>query len=369
MARKKESIGEIAEELLRKNGQILTGFTCLLIIMVGVTLVNDPSRWWVSLAAVALFGAVVFLFLNARVLIKATVALLATLMEAAWAFKIGSVSDYQGSGGTAWMLSILISFFTVLAISYTIPSSRSRWGTATMTTTASFFFVYLVAVGGFPLSWAALVSGVLNVAFFILIYRFGRKSSYKILDMPMVNMDEDVQEKIISSVKEYGWGAVPTKGKLRGGVLIWNQRNAFVLSTVNLPQKFGISFKGRRAKGERHLTYNGKNINPWLMNIAFQMIPYWRTKGADIMLVLLDRRDGNGKEAKTIGVQLPDTKGRVPVGIMPAQHYLERNKFPELAKAIEEEFGGYVRELTPRQLKALDMMLPEEAESDQETDK
>lgn len=358
MARERSGVSEVAQELLRRNGRIITIFTCLLIIAVGFTLVNDPGRWWVSLAAVALFFVVIFLFFNARVLIKSTVAIGLVLVESAWAFKIGAVSDYTGNGGSTWMLSTLVAFFTALAISYQMPSARSRWGVAALTTTASFFFVYSVAMGGLSLGWAAVIGAALNIAFFILIYRYGRRSSYKVNNMPPVDMDEETQKAITEGLRNYGWGAAPAKGRYKGGLLLWNERHAFVLSTMESKQRFGISAKGRRARGESYLTYEGNNVNPWLMDLVFQLVPFWRTRGANIMLVLLDRRNGNGTDAKVIGVEVPDTKARIPVGILPAQSYLDSRRYPQMAKRIEDEFNGYLHALTPRQIRALDSRLP-----------
>lgn len=366
MARERSGLGEVAQDLLRKNSRIFTIFSCALIIIVGFTLVNDPGRWWVSLAAVAFFFAVVFLFFNARVLIKSTVAILLVLVESAWAFKIGAVSDYTGTGGSTWMLSMLLAFFVSLAISYQIPSARSRWGVSSLTTTTSFFFVYVTAMSGVPLTWAALIGAVLNVAFFVLIYRYGRRSRYKLKDMPPVDMDAATQEAITEGLKNYGWGAAPAKGRYKGGLLIWNEQHAFVLSTMESRQRFGISAKGRRARGENFLTYDGKNLNPWLMDLVFQLVPFWRTRGANIMLVLLDKRNGNGNEAKTIGVEVPDSKARIPVGILPAQSYLDARRYPQMAKRIEDEFSGFLRALTPRQIRSLDSRLPVNSKEDSE---
>lgn len=55
---------EFVESLIdtvKRNGTLFTGIAAVLILLSGVTLINNPSQWWIAAVAVLGFGGVIFL--------------------------------------------------------------------------------------------------------------------------------------------------------------------------------------------------------------------------------------------------------------------------------------------------------------------
>lgn len=355
MARRRSLLGEDVSDLLQRNGGLFTVFTVFLIIATGVAIFDRPDRWWWSAVAVAVFAVVAFLFMNARVLVKAAVASLLVLVMGSYGFKLGATMDPQGVSGTIWMTSLYSTFFACLAGSFIWPAGKSRWGVVTATSVVGFAGVFLMAAGGIQVEFAILLGSIFSVALFFLWYRFGKASRYKADVMPTVATSEELVDSLHEAAIDSGRGAWKRRTRETNSLVFWNEEAAFQLVGVHLDQAFSAG--GRKAE---YLTYSTRNINPWLLSLAYRLVPTRKTRNADIMLVLLDFENKNGSKAKVVGVHVPDTRRKIPVGILPAKHLLSSTKRVKLLEAVEGEFSEFVTELSPKQLEALDSFLPEE---------
>lgn len=347
---------EDLKEVIVKNSTLFTWLVAMLIIVVGVTIVDNPQRWWFSLLAVFLVSLLVFLFLNGRVILKATASFFLLSLETSYAFKLGTYTDPNGLGSVLWMFLVFTVFFLCLSISYLVPSSYSRWIAVPLSTTIGFFTTYVVAIAGVSLSYSAVIGAITSLVIFFLFYKFGRKNLYRKKILPTATLKEDLLEELRETALNYGWGAVALRKRGRNALLIWNENGVYALSGVELEQRIGVS-------GKRHpfLSYKGKNINAWLMETVYHFSPLLKTKGVDLVTVLLDLESRNGIEPKTVGVQIPDSKKKIPVGIYPARTLLKRKAYRELLEDIERNYKDFVSIPSERQLYRLDRNLPKES--------
>lgn len=357
MARRRSLLGEDVSELLQRNGGLFTVFAVFLIIATGVAIFDRPDRWWWSAVAVAVFAIVAFLFMNARVLVKATVASVLVLIMGSYGFRLGATMDPQGVSGTIWMTSLYSTFFACLAGSFMWPSGKSRWGVVTATSVIGFAGVFLMGASGVPIGISIVLGSIFSIALFFLWYKFGKAARYKADAMPTVAISEELVNNLYEAAIESGRGAWKRSKKNTDSLVFWNEEAAFQLVGIHLDQPFGAG--GR--KGE-YLSYSSRNINPWLLSLVYRLIPTRKTRNADVMLVLLDFENKNGSKAKVVGVNVPDTRRKIPVGILPAKHLLSTTKHVKLLETVETEFSEFVTELSPKQLEALDSFLPEEEE-------
>jgi len=353
MARKAGFLGEDFQELMRKNGRLLTGFAVALIIVTGITIIDNLSNWFYAPLAIIMFFLVSFLFLNAKVFIKASVAILLTLTLGGYAFKFGSLIDTTSVGGILWMTSLFALFFLNLTFSFLWPSSKSRWGLVTLTSTLSFLTTLVFSSLSLPLTLASISSSLIWLAIFLLLYRYGFGARYKLTEMPLVGLPEETSQQLAASAVTQGWGSWERVVKGRGTIVVWNDSVAFQLSTMELSQAFGND-----GKKNSQLVYQGSPINPWLLELVYRLTPSRGTANADIMLILLDSNNKNGNLPRVIGVEIPDSKKRIPVGILPAKFLLGESKQGKIFEQLLQLFGDYVLGLTPKQVQHLDSHLP-----------
>lgn len=338
-----ETFKEDFRGFLQANGTLLTSVAAILVFGLGVTLVNDPSKWWYTLIAIIGLGFAAFLFLNARVVIKSTLSIFSVFIIASYGFKLGTEYDTTGFDGSVWMSTTLAAFFLNLTLSFIWPGVKSRWGVATLSAIVGFATTMILPITGLTVAMSSVIANIVSVLFFGFSYWFKTKKPFK--HMPeLIKPDNEFFENVINA----GWGAWSRKHS----VIVWNEHRAYNLVNVDLSQKFGAN-----ARKKPELTYQGKKIGGWLFNLSYKVTPFHGTRNADIMTVLLDTRNGNGKLGKVIGVAIPDSKKQIPVGIYPAANTRNMKKFLD---DLDENFKDYVRSLNAKQLEALDSFLPDE---------
>lgn len=353
-SKKERRAPEFVESLLdtlKQNGGMFTIFAVILIFISGITLIDSPSNWWVTVASLLSFFVLIFLYMNARVFIKIGVASIITVLLASFSFKVGSYADPNGTGGLVWMCAILFLFFGCLAFSYLVSSGRSRWGSMIGTQIVAFGVTYIFALGFESVILGTVIGLLAGVGFFVAIYKLSGASRFSKKGMPVNSLTEEFISSSTTAAYENAMESFVIYGRKSetGSVVVWAEK-AYLLHPIIMNKSF--SAIGRKLD---KLGYGRKNINPWLINISFQEVPVWKSRGASIMTVLVDLKNANGSTPRVIGVTLPDTNRKLPVGILPGK--LLQSKDPEkLQKALEtleEEFGDFTKSITEKQKAAL----------------
>lgn len=340
-----------ARETVEQNGGLITAFVAILILFSGYAVIENPDAIpLVIIAVLGLFFAI-FVLVNFGAVAKGIGSAVVTVFLAAGAFQLSWPLDPTGTGSVLWFTSIMLTYFVSLGISYTRVRGRSRWGAVTVATIGSFVIGYLTLAGTLNLLTTAIVTFGSGLGLFLLLYYLGRKSRVRSSEMPQNIAFEDLSKAIFDSADSSEWyaRAFVDEVKHQGHYLAWNER-AYLLMPVRLASKFALS-PSRRSET---LSHQGRSITPWLVDQLYNRVPTWKTKGADIMLVLLDLNNINGDRPRVIKVGLPDTRKHALVGIMPSATLLtgakKRLKFLD---TLDVQFGGHLDELSEKQLHAL----------------
>lgn len=350
MAKKNTGFLFTLRETLVNNGRVLTPLAALAIIVGGIALVESPEKWWITLIAFASFFVIVFFFINARALVKSILAIGVTLLLAGFAFTIGSAVEPLGAGAFVWFFGHLLVFSAALSVSYFIPSGQSRWTTIGLAVLTYFFLTWGLAILMNTLLLPALLGIGVSFGAFMLMYAFGSKSRFNEKKMPEPYEHDKLEENLKRAAEAAGLNFRAVHKKKETSYVLWGERG-YVLYPVNLQSGFHLS-----GKRKMRLAYNDKDINPWLRQLSFTKIPFFKSRGADLMLILLDVHGRNGSEAKTIGVTLPDSKAVTPVGVFPAKALKSKNE-AEVKTAfmkLDNNYKQYVDQLTTKQLESLD---------------
>lgn len=334
-------------DFLNKNGLIFTLVVAGMVLFTGISYVDHMTDWWIAPLVVLAFGVLFFITLNARVLIKSMLSVFIALLCATTAFRIGSLVDQNGTGGIVWMFSVLAAFFFSLSISYLTTSSRSRWSFLTLTTVMSFCFTSAFAAW---IGHVAIVAPVVSLVFVILyhfVYRFSRGLRYDPKNMPTVFLDEEEANAFCADPDRNGWRGFVYENKDNHSVVMWNDDRCYQIARVDMDQAFG--FGGRRGK---FLTYHDKNINSWVLETIFKWIPKGLPRDVSPFFVVLDYKNANGKTAKVVGVDMMDSKKKIPMGIFPSRGAWKNKNL--LLDAIDKEFFEYAKPLTKKQVEKMD---------------
>lgn len=340
--------------VLQKNANLFTFFAIAVIIVAGLGMVNGKTTWWLSAGAVLIIALIVFVFFNARVLVKAAIASLVALFTANFALSGGVFLSPESSVGLVWMTAQLFFFFAVVGVSYLTTGSRSRW------TGASYALIFnLIMTSAFIESMNSnLAIGLgmaCGLALFMGYYRAGIWKAGRSSSAPANEISTSIDEALALHAEREGWEIrkMHKVNRIRKtdtiDYLVWNGQHAYVLHPVRLESKFSISPSRKSTK----LVHRGMSINPWLLWLINKRIPLWRARNANIMLVLLDVSNMNGTTPETIGVSLPDTPKKLPVGIFPAKNMLAQRKKIGVLSAIDRKYGVYLRDLTEKQKQAM----------------
>lgn len=358
MSLRKSTFKETLGELFQRNGTVLTLFGAAVIVVGGITIIEDPSRWWVSLLAVASFFLVVFLFLNAKVVVKAILTFVVTSLLASAAFTTGAFASPYDSTGSLWLLATFFTLFLCLFLSYQLRSGQSRWGSTFLATVVGFLVTYVLLLSNLG-SYISIGAGILlAVGAFILVYKFGRRTHYSKSHFPETTVDHEFIKQLEREVLPHGWGMKPVlRRKKPVSILLWNDKNAFVVTRLHLQQGFGAG--GKKAS---YLSYAGKSLNPWLIDLAGKLVPEWGVGGAEPLLVLLDVNNRNGNTTKVVGASLVDSQKKLAVAVVPAQGFLKKDRLLALLEKIEADLDDFLLPLSPRQVRKLDSKLPRNEE-------
>lgn len=337
-------------EAIKRHGTWFTISMVVLVLVFGITVVNDPSKWWVGLAVAAGISLFIFTAANGRVVLKAIGSLFVLALSIAGATSMGSLVATVPLFGLTWPVYQLSTYLLALAVSYVVYSGRGRWTYLGLMAVAQFLITALLLVINTDPHIAALLAAFVSVVGFFLAYFFnGRTRVSK--HMPVSAFSTEFAEAVIRGAEKLDLNLrfIPGRRNIDSHILVYGDE-ALILYPVELDQAFGAI--GRRAQ---KLGYKSRDINPWLLRLSFFSSPSWKSRGASPSLVLVDVNRKNGGEGRIIGVSLPDSKRKAVVGIQPAPpSRKDRDSYGEkLIRNAQELMGEHSDELTPRQKEAL----------------
>lgn len=353
MPREQKTVKNEIQSVVKKNATVLTWVGFFLVLSVGVTLVNDPSKWWMSLILVLLGAVVTLLFVNARAVLKFVVSFFIVLLEASFAFRIGADMNVQFA--SLWMMTILAFYALCLAFTFAVPRNKSRWNHSLLATISYFVVVFLLAPVGVSSVWISFTAVFL---LFCLIYCSFFTEFVFSSRRPLVILDENFQKELYEAAINSGRGA----WKRNKSVIIWNDSECFQLSTIQLEEQLSERVTMRK-KG---LSHKGMPISGWLYKEVMKLTPSRGISGADVVTVFLDTANRNGRKPKTIAIPVTDSKNSLVVGILPVASYLRKGDYLGILTAVEKEFGKYAGKLSEKQVNSLDSHLLETKKDEEE---
>lgn len=342
--------------VVSRHSNFFVAISSGLILITGMAIANGKADWWVSSLAILGFFLAVFVFMNARVMVKATIATVVTVFMANFALQAGAMLSPYSAAGLLWLSAHLTLFFFVLMFSYFSIGYRSRW-TAVIYSQVFTLFAGVILIGFTPPILGVGLSALLGFGLFTLYYKGLGKRAYSAAHMPNNYVDERLDAAVEKHIASGEWNArkLTTRTKVRDNeisdYLVWNDDYAFLVHPVKLENKLAISPGLRSSK----LVHKGRSINPWLLYLVNKRIPLWKSKNAPIFLVLLDVDNTNGTAPEAIGVSIPDSKKKIPVGIYPGKKFAANNtkKPTGLFDDLVKKYAQYSEPLTEKQKKAM----------------
>ena len=337
------------QEVVYTNSNLLVAFTAVLILVSGISVIDNPSRWWVPVLSLITLMTTVFMFMNFRVVIKGTVAIVMTAMLSSFAFTGGSLADPYGLGGVIWMGLVWALLFACLAWSYARQSGRSRWAVVMVTQMTSFLVSYSLVLSSVSVAISSVIGAVVGLVMFIIVYSVMGRNHFRAKNVPVNSMDDKLAATLTNSADFIGWNsALMSEKDDKGSVLVWNEDNAYMIHPVLMSSPFGTI--GRKSQ---RLSYNRKGITPWLNHLVYNKVPVWRSRGADITVILLDLNRRNGDKIRVISQPVPDSKKVIPVVIAPVSRVRKPNKIAAILQDVDRMLADSKRILSYSQLKAL----------------
>lgn len=337
------------QEVVYTNSNLLVAFTAVLILVSGISVIDNPSRWWVPVLSLIALMTTVFMFMNFRVVIKGTVAVVMTAMLSSFAFTGGSLADPYGLGGVIWMGLVWALLFACLAWSYARQSGRSRWAVVMVTQMTSFLVSYSLVLSSVSVAISSAIGAVVGLLMFIVVYSVMGRNHFRAKNVPSNSMDDKLAATLVDSADFIGWNSalMPEKDD-KGSVLVWNEDHAYMIHPVLMSSLFGTI--GRKSQ---RLSYNRKSITPWLNHLVYNKVPVWRSRGADITVILLDLNRRNGDKIRVISQPVPDSKKVIPVVVAPVSRVRKPNKIAAILQDVDKMLADSKRILSYSQLKAL----------------
>lgn len=333
---------------VQRNANVITVIVTVGIILIGGSFASGSGAWLYTMGAVGAIGLLVLIYLNFKSVIKAALAIFVLLYTMSTMIRFSVILSDEKLLAYATLQQLCL-FLLLLLFSYFISGIRSRWTAVGLATLVNFSIIlqYNTALGF--ASGAAIGSIVFFLHFKYLKNPFSLRNS-----TPELVDNENIDKRIHEIALLEGWNVKKrTKRLFRRkyvpDYLVWNDTNAFLLIPIRLNEELK-AIEGRRGA---KLTYMGNPVNKWLVGLTGPRIPLWTARYASVMVVLLDTDNTNGTEAKTIGVSLPDTMRKLPVGIYPAKKMFGSAKKVKTLSHLSEVYGPFTKSLSTKQYKAL----------------
>lgn len=347
----KGTAGSPILEAIKEHGTAFTIAAVGLVLIFGITLVQDPSKWWIGLLGAVGFAGFILIAANGFVVLKALGSVFVLLLSIAGATAVGSMVSTVPLFALTWPVYQLSAYLLGLALSYAFYSGRGRWTYLGFMAIGQFALTALLLVINTEPHLSAIVGALGSLGGFAAAYLLnGRTRVSK--KMPPSSFDRNFLEAVARGAEKLDLQLriVPPRRGVDSHLLVYGDERAILLYPIELEQGFGVV--GRR--GTR-LGYRGKDINPWLLKLAYSTSPSWKARGASPALVLVDTKRKNGGEGRLIGVSLPDSKRKAVVAVQPAPaSRQDRDSYGEkLLLSSLALVKDYALELTEKQKLAL----------------
>lgn len=347
------TLEEYLIETTSRNWVLLSTISAVFVVLTGAVLLTNPSQVWKPITLLIVALGAYYSFYNAPGILKGLLSFILLVAISSMTTSAAILYDPYSNNHLLVMVAFYFSFFMWLFVTYLKPRPKSRWGSLNAGLLTAGFASY---VAGFT-TLSGVVAAITAVVTFSLIFAL----NYFLSAQGRLNRDS----MPINVIDEQSWNGLKEEAEYRNftlsrnskkgseRILAFNNRRAFMLIPVYMDQPFKMDIFSKKRNG---MTYNGKRIAPYLVDIIYNARPKGKTKGADILPVLLDLKDANGGIPRVIKVALPNTKKFGIVAIVPAKYLRESktsNGIPNVLYYLEEELGEHVDKLDVSQKEAL----------------
>lgn len=336
------------------HGRWVTIFSVVSILILGVTLIDNPSSGLSALIVLAAVALLSVIWIVKRSFFKAIAVFVCVMLEAS--FIIDSASFVLSRSSVPLYLSMLhVSTFLVLLTTSLLVTSRvGRWLPLFLSTFVGFVVVSLQLSLNVPSLVAYLSVVLFPLIIFCLMFYGNKKNSFDADSVPMFTMDQVRVQSCIERFLEKGYGATDS-GSLTDAksLVVWNDEVAFALHEIVLSSKLTIDVNG-------NLQHEGKPVDSWLSKLFDRTLPIKKFGSVPVMLVLIDKNNTNGRKSRVIGVSIPNSTGVIPVGVLPGKG-ISLTEPDRLFITLVNEFERFTKPLNKMQTRRLDMSLPRES--------
>ena len=352
---------------LEKNLKLLTVGAVATIVLVGAFYSQAPHMTWVPLMWFAGAVALLFVFQTFPGFSKAIISIVVMTTLSSLAIATGLAFDPYSGANIAWAFALWAGWAISLTWSFMKISSVSRWTSLTVAGIATYIVGAMVASAFISLQAAVYATIPVSVLLFWVTYRLLPKARILGGKTPINLFKPEVTEQLSLDAANHDWSFTTIKEPTlldrvlrrypkKGGYLMWDDK-AYYVYPIYLQQQLQRLTKTTRFKklptDKNYWEYQGRDITPWLLDIAANHAPIFKVGGADIGVILLDVRNINRREPEIMEVPLPDSQRKIQVAIVPAGNLFSKKENGSVIGTFETVFGDVQRELTDSELLAL----------------
>lgn len=352
---------------LEKNLKLLTVGAIATIVLAGSFYSQAPQMTWLPVMWFAAVTVLLFVFQAFPGFSKAIISIVVMTVLSSLAITSGLAFDPYSGANIAWAFSLWAGWAISLTFSFMKISSVSRWSALTISGIATYIAAAVVASALMSLQAAVYATNPVSVAFFWVTYRLLPKARILGGRTPINRLTHEVTEQLSLDAANHEWSfatvaepnlldRVLRRDPKRGGYLMWDEK-AYYVYPIYLRQQLRRLTKTSRFKklptGRNYWEYQGRDVTPWLLDIAANHAPIFKVGGADIGVILLDVRNINRREPEILEVPLPDSQRVIQAAIVPAGNLLSTKENGSVIGSFQDVFGDAQRELTTHEVLAL----------------
>lgn len=345
-----EILSDIRESI-RKHSTIFTVSVIVSILVLGIVFIENRSGFFPTALLVFLGWTLLALMAVGRGILKGIISIFILAFVIVAASFIGTFIAPYSYLGSIWVLSSVGAWATTLSLSYLIHSNSGRWFPISAASIVGLLSTYFCIAYTLNIFISIPVGVLLQVVCFTVLYRFNRRTAFSKSKMPKNGYSEKLHEVIEEACEKNGWlfTTVVNTGFPGNYFIIWDER-AYIIYPVELEEQF--SFTGRK---QNKLAYKDKDISPWISRLHYSTNPSWKTKKADVGLVLLDVKKSNGVKPKMIATSVKGSKKHNLSLILPGDKENQGSvkSFEKTMGSVEETLGKNLLDLTEIQYQAL----------------